>query len=220
MLNGFEDKIKDVDLTSEGALQQIVAIANAQADKLVDKNSELIGKLQSAKENGTASTAELEALRLFKQNSEIKLQEEGSQYQAAKQSLIEQHNTEIEKLTADIKSKDTSLTELLINGGLNKALDLAGVSNPALKQGAEAILRSQAQIIEGKAMIGDKSLSDAVKEWSETDAGKSFVTAPINQGGDAAGGGAGKANKLSDLTLTQQAKLANTDLAEYQRLKG
>ena len=42
-----------------------------------------------------------------------------------------------------------------------------------------------------KAMIGDKAVADAIKEWAGSDAGKKFVAAPNNSGGGATGGTTG-----------------------------
>jgi hypothetical protein len=39
------------------------------------------------------------------------------------------------------------------------------------------------------ALIGDKPIGDYVKEWTNSDAGKHFVTADNNSGGGANGGG-------------------------------
>ena len=82
--------------------------------------------------------------------------------------------------------------------------------NPSLKQGAEAILRSQAIITDGKAMIGEKSLSEAVKEWADSDAGKAFCLAPSNNNGDANGSGGNGSGSFSsdkayaDMTIKEQ----------------
>ena len=73
-------------------------------------------------------------------------------------------------------SANAQLKTLLIDNGLSAALDGVNI-NKDLKAGAVAMLQAGATITEGKAMIGDKSLSDAVNEWSQTDAGKAFCLA-------------------------------------------
>ena len=44
------------------------------------------------------------------------------------------------------------------------------------------------QEFDGKVMVGDISLSDAIKEWAETDQGKAVRLAPDNSGGNSSGG--------------------------------
>ena len=46
-----------------------------------------------------------------------------------------------------------------------------------------------------KAMMGDKAVSDAIKEWAGSEAGKKFVAAPVNSGGGAPGGSGGGSAK-------------------------
>jgi hypothetical protein len=57
-----------------------------------------------------------------------------------------------------------------------------------------------------KAMMGDKSLSDAIKEWAASDEGKYFIAAPNNNGGGASGGGGG-ADTASLAKMTAQQRM-------------
>lgn len=210
MLNGL-DKIEG--LTAE----QIEAI-NGLGKGLVDKNADLLTKLQASKDNGTASSAELEALKQFKSNADVKTAEDAQSYTDAKQLLLDAHSAELVKSNERGDTAEAQLKVLLIDNGLSAALDGVNI-NKDLKAGAIAILHAAAIITEGKAMIGDKSLSDHVTEWSQTEQGKAFCNAPNNSGGDAGGGGGGSQGKsFKEWTLTEKTKLANSDPAEYQRL--
>ena len=210
MLNGV-DKIEGL---TEDQQKQI----NALAQGLTEKNTELLGKINTGKDLSNASAAELEALKLFKQGADIKLAEEGKSYQDAKQLLIDNHNAELEKLKGTNSSNEALITKLLIDDGLNKALDGVKI-NPALKAGAEAMLRATAKITDGKAMIGDESLSEGVTKWAQSDAGKAFCLAPDNSGGDGNGGGGGSQEKsFKEMNLTERTLLANSDPAKYEQL--
>ena len=211
MLDGL-DKVEG--LTAE----QLEAI-NGLAGGILNKNTELLHKLSNNKTAGDQTAAEIEALRLFKQNSDIKAAEDANNWKQADALREEAHKLELGKLSDKVSELSARESKLVIDGGINSELDAIQV-NPLLKQGVEAYFKNQTQIIDGKAMVGDKSLSDAVKEWAETDAGKASCLAPNNKGGDGLGGSGGKPTSLNDLTLTQQSVLANTDPAEYQRLKG
>jgi len=201
MLNGAE--------SIEGITPEILEQVNKLAGGLVDKNTDLLGKLSAGKEAGSASAAELEALQLFKQNSDVKTAEDAQSYADAKALTQAAHDEAISKIQGAADNANTQLKTLLIDNGLSAALDGVNI-NKDLKAGAVAMLQAGAIITEGKAMIGDKSLSDAVKEWAGTDAGKAFCLAESNSGGDANGG----SNKASTGNTTQQ------KLAERLKLQG
>ena len=198
MLTDFDKDLAGIDLTADNAMELILAAANTRSDGLSNKVTELLGKVSTGKIAGSESAAELENLRLFKQSADQKILEEGQQYEEAKQSLIKTHGEELEKANGRGDSFETQLKTLLINDGLSAALDGVNI-NKDLKAGAVAMLQAGATIIDGKAMIGDKSLSDAVKEWADTDAGKSYCLAQNNSGGDAQGGdGRGQSSSNKD----------------------
>ena len=198
MLNGL-DKI---DLTSPDALEQI----NALAKGLADKNTELLGKVTDKDGLTAAEIAKLQGLEEFKANSDIKAAKDAEDWTEASRLQDEKHKIALEALSVTGKSDKELITKLLIEDGLNKALDGVKI-NPALKVGAEALLRSGAIITDGKAMIGDKSLSDAVNEWATSDTGKAYCLAPNNSGGDGLGGSGQGQGK--ELTLTEKAIAAN-----------
>jgi hypothetical protein len=56
-----------------------------------------------------------------------------------------------------------------------------------LKENVQIVVEGDARV----AKIGDKALSDFVKEWAAGDEGKHFVQAPANSGGGATGGNGG-----------------------------
>lgn len=196
MLNGIDN--------IEGLTDEQKEAINGLGAGLVQKNAELLEKLGQQKEQGGQSAAELENLRLFKQNADQKILEEGQQYEEAKQNLIAAHSEELAKANEINASSQAQLRTLLIDSGLSAALDGVNI-NKDLKAGAVAMLQSGATITEGKAMIGDKSLSDAVKEWSETDAGKAFCMAPNNSGGNANGGGSNPSGEPQENKAAKEA---------------
>jgi len=198
MLNGLDQ----IDLSSDDALEKIHALAKG----LNDKNTELLGKVTDKVSLSAAEVAKLKGLEDFKANSEIQAAKDAEDWKEATRLQVEKHQNEIAELGNVGLADKELITKLLIDDGLNKALDLARI-NPVLKVGAEAMLRSSAIITEGKAMIGDKSLSDAVSEWAASDAGKAYCLAPTNSGGDGGGGGGG--GQSSNMTLTERAIAAN-----------
>ena len=180
MLNGIEN--------IEGLTPEQVAAVNELAKGLADKNTDLLGKISSGKEQASGTAAEMEALRLFKQSSDVKTAEDAQSYVDAKELTATAHLAEMLKANDRGDAAEAQLKTLLIDNGLSTALDGVNI-NKDLKAGAVAMLQASALITDGKAMVGDKSLSDAVKEWAETDTGKAFCLAPNNSGGDGNGGG-------------------------------
>lgn len=134
---------------------------------------------------------------------------------------LEQANGHIETLNGKLKDaakkadkfEKMALTEVeahnstLIDNTLTSELVKAKVA-PQFLDAAKALLRGNAAVkvdSDGKrnVLVGDKGLAAHVSEWSQSDAGKAFVAAPLNNGGGGTGGkdngGGGKPN----ITRTQ-----------------
>lgn len=151
-------------------------------EALSAKNKELLAELRAAKAKAKGSDVDPEEhARLLTQVEELT----GKLDKVTKDSA-----RQIEKLTKDLTDKDGALTQHLIDGGLSSALAKAGVA-PHFMDAAKAMLRGQAAIKDGAAVIGDKPLADHVTEWAGTDQGKHFITAPANSGGGGQGGNGG-----------------------------
>ncbi len=150
-------------------------------EALAKKNKELLGELKTARKS--------------QGESEI-----GSDKFYALQDKFDDLTEQNKKLSHDLKGKDKDITKLtesntglttnlqsvLIDGGLNDSLIKAGVK-PEFMDATKALLKGQVSLVENKAMVGDKSLSDYVTDWGAND-GKHFITAPENSGGGANGG--------------------------------
>lgn len=200
MLKGFEEDIAGLELPDE-VKQTLIEKANERASGLVAKKDELLAKLNEKKDDNTATQAELEQLRQLKQTYDQEKAESQGKYQEALELAETRFKTEAEKLQAQLAEYQQREEQYLINDGLSRALDSVQV-DPELKQAAEALLKSQATISEGKAMIGEVSLSDYVNEWAQTD-GKRFVLAPNNSGGNATGSQS-PTNNNANLSLVEQ----------------
>lgn len=163
---------------------------------LKDKNNDLVGRLKKAKENGN-DPAELSKL----ENEVEKLQTENKEL--GKQVKAVSKERDMHKMAFDAET--AASRKLLVEQGLTEALVRNGVSNNFLA-GAKALLQGQVTIkAEGEnrlAMVGDKALGDFVKDWSQGDEGKNYVTAANNSGGNAPGG---TANGGASKTLTRTA---------------
>lgn len=143
---------------------------------LKNKNKELLAKLKAA---GSEDTAKIEA-ELEKIQTELK------EAQKALKTVTKERDT----FKASAESETNFNRKLLIDNGLTDELVKAGVAKQFLPA-AKALLSPQVQVVaEGDnriAKVGDKSLSDFIKEWSQGEDGKHYVAAPGNAGGNGNG---------------------------------
>lgn len=173
------------------------AIADAKTG-LEAKNTELLDEVKKIKaelrKTQEINPADLE--RLEAENDKLKAD------LAAAQKQAKDATTAAEKATKALEAESGFTSKLLIQDGLKSALLAAGVKDEDFLDTLTAKFSNGATVaIEGdarKAMIGDKSVADFVKEWAGTDAGKKFVSAPVNSGGGAGGGSGGGTGKTVD----------------------
>lgn len=145
--------------------------------------------------------------------------------EAVKAQLEAKHARELKAVTDRAEKAEGQVRKLVVDNGLDAALDAAGVS-PALKKAAKALLREGVELKDENgdpvALMGGVALTDAIKAWSATDEGKHFVTLG-NSGGGAPGGGSGSAVKnpwkADQHNLTEQDRIEANDPALASRLK-
>jgi hypothetical protein len=166
------------------------------------------------KENLTAALDEAkDAKRKLRAASEIKpedvtaLETENDKLRAdlaTAQKTAKDATAAAEKATKALEGESAFTHKLLVENGLREQLSANGVTNPVLQKGAIAMLSSQIQVsADGDARVakvGDKALSDFIKEWAGGDEGKEYVTAAANSGGGAPGGKKGETGKTMTRT--------------------
>lgn len=130
--------------------------------------------------------------------------------EAVKAQLEAKHARELKALADRADKAEGHVRKLVVDNGLDAALDAANVS-PALKKAAKALLRDSVELKdengEPMALIGGVSLSDGIKAWATSEEGKHFVL-DGNSGGGAPGGNSGGAKPLSELGDAERLKLA------------
>lgn len=158
----------------------------AATEGLKNKNKDLVKRLAKAKEanGGEDNSDEVARLEAELADSKKALKTLERDYNKAK--------GELDSTRQSLQSETQFSERMLKDGGLRDALTKANVS-PHLLDGALALLSGQVTIKQDGesrvAVVGDKSLSDFVKEWSQGDQGKPYIAAPVNGGGNASGGG-------------------------------
>jgi hypothetical protein len=177
-----------IDLDSQEVKDAIAAAVAEEVAGLKAKNAELIAKNKKLQQGATVDPADVEALERQLDEWKAKAGEAGKAAAKAAKDL--------EAATKRAEQAESYTTKLLVDNGLNDALAKAGVTNPVHQKAAKAMLAGQTQVIadgdQKVVKVGDKALSDFVKEWAGGDEGKHFVTAP-----DAGGTGAGPSARVN-----------------------
>lgn len=175
----------DIDKAVEAALEPLRA-----------KNVELLTEAKNAK-------AELRKSKEIDPADLTKLEEENDRLKAdlSKAQKEAKDATKAAEVATKALENETGFTaKLLIQDGIRSALIGVGVKDEDYIDALTTKFASGANVVtEGdarKAMVGDKAVADAIKEWAGSDAGKKFVSAPVNSGGGAPGGKGGGGGKV------------------------
>ena len=208
----------------EKAKESITSAWEAGTSGLQRKNGELIQQTKDLKEqvrNTSEGNSAEAAIRLSEAQEEIN---------GLKNDLqVAEHNSK--QLASKLEVSEAKAREmgdkhdgLVKNTALEEQLNAVGVQDPHLRAAAKALLLADVALGEdGAALMGEKALSEAIAEWSESEAGKAF-----RSNGDPSGGGATNDGKGGELTgenpyktgnFTEQAKLAAENPELAQRLE-
>lgn len=162
--------------------EEILALQESIA-KLEANNARLTSELKTARKSIEITPDQLAQV----ESERDKLQADLSVAQKAGKESVKA----FEALQGQLKAESAFTQKLLIDNGLTDELVKNGVA-PQFLPATKAMFSGQAQIIaEGEtrvAKIGEKTVSEFVKEWAASEDGKHFVTAPANGGGGSQGG--------------------------------
>jgi FtsZ-binding cell division protein ZapB len=165
--------------TSIEKLQADLAKALESIEKLQTKNSELISREKTAKQAADdAKTAAEEAAQSAAEKAGD-VDSVKASYEARLKKLTDDHSSAVKGLNGQ-------LTTLLIDNGIKA--ELAAHNVPAhFHKAVTAMMKADATIKDGAALIGDLPLADAFASFVTSDEGKHYVSAPQNSGGGAVG---------------------------------
>lgn len=178
------------DADDEETKAAVAAAIEEATSGLTAKNKELLSENKTLKQkvrSGDVDTGELTRLEAERDDLAGKLTASEKALKAAQKAN--------ETATAALATETGFTSRLLVDNGLAAALAENGVLNAVNAKAAAAMLRASSKIevrVDGEnrgAFVGDKPLGEFVKEWSQSDEGKHFVTAQPNGGGGAQGGG-------------------------------
>lgn len=194
----------------DAAIAKAVAAVQESVDRLEKKNEELIGENRKLKRGAEIKPEDLAAAEDRADKAETALKEA---QKAAKDATSAK-----EKAEKALKDEQGFTQKLLIQDGLKSALIANGVKDEDFLDSLTAKFGATASIaIDGdqrKAMLGDKPMADAIKEWAGSEAGKKFVSAPTNSGGGAGGGDRTKGSNVKTMTRSAYDALDQNAKAE------
>jgi hypothetical protein len=203
----------------EKAIADAVAKVQESVDKLTSKNEELIGENRRLKRGAEIKPEDLQAAEDRADKAETALKEA--------QKLAKDATSAREKAEKALQAEQGFTQKLLIQDGLKSALIANGVKDEDFIDSLAAKFGATASIVidgdQRKAMLGDKPMADAIKEWAGSEAGKKFVEAPANSGGGAGGGDRSKGGgNVKTMTRSAYDSMPQEDRASLmpQMVKG
>ena len=210
MLEGFDKDIAGLEL-SDDIKATIQTAANKRAEGLMTKNTELLGKVSSFNKQQNQDQSSSEELSALKATIERdKLTAKGN-YDEALRLHEEGSSKTIKELSSKVEVFEGEKRERTIDLAIGTQLKEVRI-NPLHQDAVTGYFKGKTNLVDGKAMVGEKSLSDAIKEWSDSDSGKASRLAPDNSGGDANGGTnvGGSGEKMTPKRLTTASKASGS----------
>jgi seryl-tRNA synthetase len=182
----------------------------AKVTELTEAQEALTATNNGLKADLTKAKAELRKGQTIDPNDYANLQAENDKLKADLGKATKDLTTitgERDKAVKTLETETNITIGMQRDRDLTEALAAINVTNPINLKAAKAMLAAQVNIVtEGDkrvAKVGDKLLTDHLKEWSATDEGKHFVSADNNSGGGSTGGG-GTNTQTTPKTSTQK----------------
>lgn len=167
----------------------VEGLVSEATSRLKLKNEELIGELRKARE-GKVDPALVERL-------ERQLEKVQTDLEAATKAKNTAENN-LKKANETVETVTKKANDLTASTALTKAMAEHKIADPfhdavVAMFGAKAVVKTENGV--ESVLIGDKTVSDALKDFAASDVGKHYVAAPANGGGGSNGGGANGAAK-------------------------
>lgn len=173
-----------VDLNDPEVKAALEAAVEEAVNGLKKKNSELLRKLEAAKE---IKPEDFQRALEERDAAQAKLADVSKELRETK--------GQVKSLDEAVKAKHAVIERTLIDDHLTNALVKANV-RPEFMEFVKSYHRGTAKVVEEngeyRAVLGDKPIADAISAWAASDAGKAVIAAPANGGGGASGSGGSK----------------------------
>lgn len=99
-----------------------------------------------------------------------------------RERINEQHQKELKKYQDQLAEKDNLVNTHVKSATLQRAMAEAGIAKPFMPA-VEAMMKDKIKVEGTDVYLDEKPVSEALKEWANSDDGKHYVAAPANSGG-------------------------------------
>lgn len=189
-------------------------------EALEAKNAELLSEVKAERQKRReAEASKAEADEEARKKAEEAAEKAGD-IETLKRQWEAQKAKEIEKLNKERDDATGQLQRLVVEGGIDAALDAAGMA-PAYKRmlRRDFAAEHQIDIRDGQAFVGGEALSDVVKKWTETEAVAGLKAAGQGSGSGAPGGGKTAGMTLADMSEADRLKLARENPDRFRQMR-
>jgi hypothetical protein len=190
-------------------------------EALEAKNAELLGEVKAERnKRREAEQAKAEA----DEAARVKAQEAAAasgDVEALRKQLEAGFAKEREKIVKERDDAQSQLHKLVIEGGIDSALDAAGMA-PQFKRmlRRDFAAEHQIEIRDGQAFAGGEPLAEAVKKWTATEEVAGLKAAGQATGSGAPGGGKSAGKTLADMTEAERLQLARENPDKLRAMRG
>lgn len=188
-------------------------------EALEAKNAELLGELKAERnKRRDADAAKAEAEEAARQAAEDAAAKSGD-IEALKAQWETKSARAIEAERKAREAAENQLHKLVIEGGIDSALDAAGMA-PAYKRmlRRDFAAEHQIEIRDGQAFANGEPLADAVKKWAETDNVAGLKAASLAAGSGAPGGGKQHGRTLAEMSEAERTEMAKQNPQQFRQL--
>lgn len=176
-------------------LQAKVEALESEKESINAKNKELLTELKTARNKNK----EVDTDAYYKALDEVdNLKAENSKLN----QTLGLKTKEVEKLSTTLNELDTNLKTTKLENTLNDELSKLRVKPTVLSFIKDGLQAKSKFSEDGSILIGDKSISDYLAEWANTDSGKDCIM-PSGNSGSGASGGNGSSNLTGKLDGTK-----------------
>ncbi|SEU03111.1 hypothetical protein [Paracoccus homiensis] len=195
-------------MTEEEMQAQIDKLTKAQ-EAMAAKNDELLSEVKAERAKRREAEAAAEQAARDAEEKATEAAEKAGDVETLRKQLEAKHAKDIEKLTRERDDAAGQLNKLVIDGGIDSALDAAGMA-PAFKKMLRLSFAAdhQIEIKDGQAFVGGDALAEVVKKWTESDEISGLKAAGQANGSGAPGGGKQISKSLSDMGDAERLALA------------
>jgi len=188
-------------MTKEEELQSEIDELKKGNDALAKKNTEILDEMKQERKKNRDS--DIDSTKYYELQDKFDDLKESSKKM---EHDLKGRDKDILKLTESNSGLNSNLHNVIVDGGLTDSLAKVGVL-PHFMDAAKALLKGQVTIVDNKAVVGDKPLTEFMTEWAG-ETGKHYISATDNSGGGAGGndGKGGQGKDLSNLSAIEKMK--------------